>query len=322
MSPGPSRHDGPSQRLLSRDTLIRLEPGNPEREKEIIEIADSIVNPEPDPGFSHSKYNQKKAEMATWTVVNEALNNAKKEWIKSQDAAELRARLYHAVKQNALVGVKNIVCFGLGRPEYWSIGVPSTSEAMQRGHGHWSLIAHVAALWMADAITEASETNEIVTVYCQDPLYRPQDKVALEMHGFKVLDPGESQHEGFRRVGSDTLVYMIDGTEDAIQVVCKTTRPAGIICRVETPGSRHKGMAEASEFLHSEYDKYVDWLPFYNPLLHNVPGPQTMKQFIAEGQRPLQNAIVWLRKARYNSLPEYIAYHKYGPPLHYLDTGY
>ncbi|KAI1293127.1 hypothetical protein F5Y03DRAFT_400142 [Xylaria venustula] len=284
-----------AQPKIPRDDLVLLKPGIAERDEAIVELADRLVKIDPQPENVDPKYDHSIAEMATYAAIGAALRNAKAEWVRSQDAIDLKTRLVEAVKQKKLVGVRNIVCFSLGEPKYWRINNPPTDEAKQKGHGNASLIFHVAALWMAEVIMGASGHQEKVTVYCQNPSYRPEDKMALVLNGFRVLDGQLNRHEGFVRVGSDSLVFMMSNT-DNIEVICKTTRPAAIICSL-MPWQKVEG---ARKILFAEYDKDV-WEPFYNPRIGGgYPAIQTTEEYDKEGQRPLQGASVWILKTELN----------------------
>ncbi|KAI0965581.1 hypothetical protein F4678DRAFT_485228 [Xylaria arbuscula] len=268
-------NQGPTQPNIPREDLVLLNPGNTERDKAIVELADRLVKTDPQPEYVDLNYNQCITEMATSAAVGAALRNAKAEWVRSQDAIDLRTRLVEAVKQKKLVGVRNIVCFGLGEPKHWRISDPPTDEAKQKGHGNASLIFYVAALWMAEAIMGATGHQEKVTVY--------------------LLDGRLGRHEGFVRVGSDSLVFMMSNTHN-IEVICKTTRPAAIICSL-MPWQKLEGVRK---ILSSEYDKDI-WEPFYNPRIDSgYPAIQTTKDYDKEGQRPLQGASVWLLKTELN----------------------
>ncbi|TGJ84598.1 hypothetical protein E0Z10_g4167 [Xylaria hypoxylon] len=231
--------------------------------------------------------------------VYKALENARAEWATSKDARGLNARLTDAVEKKKLVGVRNIVCFGLAGPECWGVGKPLTDDAKLKGHGNRSLIQHVAALFMADVITEASENKEKVEVYSQDPMYRSHDIKALKAHGIQVL----GGHEGFVKVGADTLVFLMGAGTPILRVLCETTRPAAIICTLLHQNQDIDGAHALLKLLDLEYDECMDWLPFFHPLIHTRVAhgrPQTMADLAQNGQRPLQGASVRFLKPRFS----------------------
>ncbi|KAI0909561.1 hypothetical protein F4823DRAFT_562751 [Ustulina deusta] len=306
------------ERMNAREALIQLEPGNPARQRAVIELANRIVHREEEgPANPSHRHDREKAEMATCYAVNEALKNAKVEWKTSLDAIELRAWLTDAVKRKKLVGVRNIVCFGLGGPESWTIGDTPTDDAKRRGHGNRSLIQHVAALWMAETIFAASGHREEVKVYCQDSRYRFQDQLALESHGIKLLDGSQDRHEGLVKVGRDSLVFMMSDiarSQPSLRVIYGTTRPAAIICPVMPSNGMAPTLKAALRLIDSEFDRQADWLPFYHPFFHPrrlgplcmteearvAPYPRNEMELAVDGQRPLQGATVWFRKAVFN----------------------
>ncbi|KAI0813864.1 hypothetical protein GGR55DRAFT_676792 [Xylaria sp. FL0064] len=204
-----------------------------------------------------------------------------------------------SVQRKLLVGVRNIVCFGLGGPETWHEGQPVMHEQMQEGYGNVSLIHHVAAVWMALAITEAYKSKGEVTVYGYDKSYHDEDKEALSQRHFKVLD---SMDEAYGRVGADTLVFMMTGTGVCLPHICKHSRPAGIICLSPEYRTHFKEIPAAQQVLAKEYDLYPDWPMFYHPFIHyQYQGPQSKEECEKEGQRALQRYNVYLRKPRSGS---------------------
>ncbi|GAW13563.1 hypothetical protein ANO14919_029500 [Xylariales sp. No.14919] len=244
-----------------------------------------------------------RAEMGSHDDVFKFFEKARVEWSTSEDARELKARLTDAVKQRKLVGVRNIVCFGLGGPECWVINKPNvqlTDDMKRKGYGNKSLIQHVAALFMADVITEASENQEKVQVYSQEPMYRSHDITALEAHGIHVLDA--RLHEGFIKVGGDTLVFVVGDGKPILRVLCETTRPAAIICALMRQHEDINGAHAILKLLDSEYEERVDWLPFSLPLFHPHPGGQGAVTELAKyGQKPLQGVTIRWLKPEFNS---------------------
>jgi hypothetical protein len=223
--------------------------------------------------------------------VYNTLKNAKDRWVTSRDAQDLRAQLAQVVKEGKLVGVKKIVCFGLGPPALWDHCDPPNGDGSQEEVTSRSLVQHIAALVMAETINQASGSGSgNITVYSQEPLYRPEeDMPALEAHGIQVLDG----HKGFVSVDQDTLVFAPAPTLKVYQVICETARPAGIIFILAVvPANTRKRLHAIFDVLDLEYDMYLDWPPFYHPVYHGNYKPMPWG-----APRPLSGCIVWLRKA-------------------------
>ncbi|KAI1277901.1 hypothetical protein F5Y07DRAFT_77145 [Xylaria sp. FL0933] len=246
---------------------------------------------------THSTDTQLEAKRRADSIAatGDALADAWVAWTHSKDAKDLRRYLMQAVQRELLVGVKNIVCFGLDGPETWHNDLPVAHEEMREGYGNVSLTQHVAALWMAHVIEGSYSRRQPVrlTVYAHDKSYRDEDKEALSKQ-FKVLD---SMGEAYRRVGADTLVFMMIGTDVCLPHICKHSRPAGIICLVPEYRTHVKGIPDAQRVLAEEYDLYPDWPMFYHPFIHyQYPGPQSKEECEEKGQRTLQRYNVYLRK--------------------------
>ena len=232
--------------------------------------------------------------------VDRALQVAKHRWSRSTDAINLRDRLLLVLGQEKLTSVNKIVCFGLGGPTSWHMANPLTEEQERRGHGNLSLVRHVAALWMAEIIS--SYTIKRDRVYSQEESYRPHEADALRAHGIEPLSGRRGRHEGFLKIDARTLVFMFGSdTRQCIRVICATNRPAGIIAQIMRSNAAEIGVRRAIAYLDAEYHEHADWLPFYLWAFHtHVRGPQTVREFMRDGQRPLQGSTVWLRKSRFN----------------------
>ncbi|KAJ3568684.1 hypothetical protein NPX13_g6334 [Xylaria arbuscula] len=209
-------------------------------------------------------------------------------------------RISHAVRHGKLVGVNKIICFGLKGSRSWHQADPLTEDQERKGHGNPDLVRHVAALWIAEAI--ASCTRERVRVYSEGSSYLDRDVDALTAHGITPLSGERGQHESFLKIDAHMLVFMFSGiASKAIQVVCATNRPACIIAQIMRLNGAEEGLRRAFDHLDAEYREHADWLPFYLFAFHSgVRGPQSMEEFRREGQRPLQGATVWFRRARFN----------------------
>ncbi|KAK5625668.1 hypothetical protein RRF57_001384 [Xylaria bambusicola] len=298
-----------------RDRVIPRKADDIEKQSVIIKLADRLVSPWKEavtgtetladivmPRRESSQENDKKLE--SFVEIDAALKQARAEWTKSEDAKHLRNRLHWVVMHKKLVGVRKIVCFDLDGPWTWHLGVPPTDAEKLEGYGNRSLIRHVAALWMAQNICECPGGAVEIKVYSQELSFRPEDRAVLAAHGITALDGQQGQHEGFREIDANTLVFMMGGgVENNIRVICATNRPAGIICSIHRPSRsnvNYDGLQAAFHYLDTEYDAYADWMPFYHPAFPehlNVRGPQTMKEAAVKNkQRPLQGATVWLRK--------------------------
>ncbi|KAI1347061.1 hypothetical protein F5Y01DRAFT_330147 [Xylaria sp. FL0043] len=248
---------------------------------------------------SDRAYSEAKRRADAIAAVGDAFDHAWASWTQSKDASDLRERLMQSVQRKLLVGVRNIVCFGLDGPETWQKGQPVTDEQMQKGYGDVSLIPHVAALWMALSIMQAYNSEEEVTVYGYDKSYRDEDKEALSKRAFQVLDSVDEAHG---RVGADTLVFMMTSTGVCLPHICKHSRPAGIICLSPEYRTHFKGIPDAQRVLAKEYELYPNWPMFYHPFLHfQYPGPQSRRECKKEGQRALQRYNVYLRKPKSSS---------------------